>query len=67
MNITNKPLAVAGLTSYRYAGNYGWIMIGAKNNIGALSEANRSLSYGNADLSKLQIWNGKEYVKAEGK
>jgi hypothetical protein len=25
----DKPCAMRGLTSYRYAGRYGWIMIGA--------------------------------------
>ena len=34
----NKPLAAHGLISYRYAGNYGWIMIGATDHAAALSE-----------------------------
>ncbi len=64
---TDKPLAVKGFISYRYAGNYGWIMIGAKDHADALREANRSLSYSKsspATLDKLQIWNGSEYVTA---
>jgi hypothetical protein len=31
LDIHNKPLAAAGLTSYRYKGRYGWIMIGARD------------------------------------
>lgn len=56
MNITGKPLADHGLTSYRYRGRYGWIMIGA------LREARRSTDYP-VTLDKLEIWNGSEYVQ----
>ena len=45
MNTENKPCADYGLTSYRYKGQYGWIMIGAKNTDDALTEAARSVRY----------------------
>ena len=61
MNITGKPLADHGLTSYRYRGRYGWIMIGAKDDTDALREARRSTDYP-VTLDKLEIWNGFEYV-----
>lgn len=61
MNITGKPLATHGLTSYRYRGRYGWIMIGAKDDTDALREASRSTDYP-VTLDKLEIWNGFEYV-----
>lgn len=38
----DKPLAAPGLTSYRYRGRYGWIMIGASDDADALREAARS-------------------------
>lgn len=53
---------MAGLTSYRYRGNYGWIMIGANSHDEALREANRSLSTKDAQIDKLQVWNGVQYV-----
>ncbi len=62
--LTDKPLAAAGLVSYRYEGPYGWIMIGAKDDADALSEANRSLEHKTASLSKLQVWEGDKYVPA---
>ena len=62
--VHDRPCAAQGLISYRYAGNFGWIMIGAKNTAHALSEAGRSLSSGAVGLSKLQIWNGTSYVPA---
>ncbi len=60
-SFVEKPLAISGLVSYRYEGNYGWIMIGAKDTNDALSEANRSLLYGKAVIEKLQIWNNDKY------
>jgi len=55
---TDRPLASAGLTSYRYKGKYGWIMIGATCPEGALAEAMRSMSdpEGRATLDRLQVW-----------
>lgn len=65
--IHDRPLAAPGLTSYRYKGAYGWIMIGATNHSGALKEALRSLSHGGADMARLQVWDALAgcYVSAE--
>lgn len=64
-----KPLAAAGLTSYRYPSGRGlissqqtWVMIGAKDHADAINEANRSLSQKAASMDKLQIWDGEKYV-----
>ena len=65
MNNTDKPLAAPGLISYRYKGDYGWIMIGAKNHSDAFREAGRTIAFSEENrpqLSKLQMWNGKEYA-----
>ena len=59
-NITDKPLADSGLTSYRCKGAFGWIMIGAKDNDDAMREALRSSKH--AERENLQVWNGKEYA-----
>lgn len=60
-NLCDKPLAVAGLTSYRYRGHYGWIMIGAKDHTDALREASRSTD--GVCIDNMQVWDGKEYVR----
>jgi hypothetical protein len=60
-HFTDKPCAAYGLTSYRYAGRYGWIMIGAKDDADALREAARSTD--NVSPEKLQVWNGAGYVE----
>lgn len=52
---TDGPMAAAGLTSYRYAGPYGFVMIGARDDADALSEASRSIS-GDPDPAKLEVW-----------
>jgi Iap family predicted aminopeptidase len=52
----DKPCASAGLTSYRYKGRYGWIMVGAKNHGEALTEVLRSLSSGSASFDNLEVW-----------
>jgi hypothetical protein len=57
----DKPMAAKGLTSYRYGGRYGWVMIGAKNDTEALREAERSID-GKADISLLEVWDGAGYV-----
>jgi hypothetical protein len=57
----DNPCAAQGLTSYRYAGPYGWIMIGAVDGADALREAGRSIS-APIDPAKLQRWNGEAYV-----
>ena len=51
-----KPLATRGLTSYRYRGTYGWIMIGATCIADALREADRSLSVRGATADRLEVW-----------
>jgi hypothetical protein len=61
INLTDKPLAAAGLTSYRYRGRYGWIMIGAKDPDDALREASRS-THDPVTADKLEVWNGLQYV-----
>lgn len=58
----DKPMAATPYKSYRYAGQYGWIMIGAMDTADALREAARSVSSGPIDPAKLQKWNGSEYV-----
>lgn len=63
MDTHNKPCAAHGLTSYRYRGRYGWIMIGARNDADALREATRSSSI-TIDPSNLQRWNGAAYENA---
>ena len=62
MNTCDKPLAARGLTSYRYRGNYGWVMIGATDHADALRETARSVSNHTPTLDRLQVWNGTEYV-----
>ena len=59
MDTCDKPLAAKGLISYRCRGNYGWIMIGAKDNEDAMREAFRSSK--EAKRETLQIWNGSRY------
>lgn len=56
----DKPMAAAGLTSYRCRGRYGWIMIGAKSDADAWREALRSSDEARRDT--LQRWDGARYV-----
>lgn len=56
----DKPVAAHGLTSYRYKGRYGWIMIGAKDDNDALNEAQRSTS-DKVTMENLQVWKGSQY------
>jgi len=51
----NRPLAAKGLTSFRYKGRYGFVMIGATNTEDALREARRSVT-GPATINNLDIW-----------
>lgn len=60
--LTDMPLADKGLTSYRYEGCYGWIMIGATDDKDALREAARSTDMPIV-MDRLQKWNGKKYEK----
>lgn len=62
MLVHDKPLACAGLHSFRYRGRYGWAMIGAKDDADALREATRSISE-KPTIENLQRWDGKEYIK----
>lgn len=64
MTATDRPLAVAGLTSYRYTGRYGFVMIGAKNTEDALSEAARSID-GKPDIANLEIWSDTGYIPVD--
>ena len=61
----DKPLAAAGLTSYRYRGSLGWIAIGAKDDAEAFLEAARSTSE-RLQPERLEVWNsaGQMYVPA---
>lgn len=64
---THRPLALTGLTSYRYRGPFGFIMIGARDHAEALREANRSLTLAKwepAVIENLEVWNGATYVTA---
>ena len=54
-NHVTRPCAAAGLTSFRYKGRYGFIMIGATNTEDALREARRSVT-GPATVNNLDIW-----------
>jgi hypothetical protein len=60
LSLCDKPMASAGLISYRYKGRYGWIMIGAKDDSDALREAQRSTS-DKVTMNNLQIWKGSQY------
>jgi hypothetical protein len=60
----NKPMAIKGLTSYRYKGRYGFIMIGATDNTNALKEAQRSTS-DKVSIDNLEVWNGSQYERVQ--
>jgi len=59
MNLTDKPLAAPGLTSYRCKGRFGWVMIGAKDREDALEEARRSSDFVKPET--LEVWDGEKY------
>lgn len=63
---TDRPMAADGLTSYRYQGRYGPIMIGANDHADALKQAKTSFSdaAATADPTKLEVWDGEKYVPA---
>lgn len=56
----DQPLAAAGLQSFRLAGPFGWIMIGATDAQDAMRQAHRSTPA--PQRERLQQWNGKAYV-----
>lgn len=58
----NRPLAAAGLTSYRCRTRFGYAMIGAKDDADAMNEAVRA--YPAAKREDLEAWDGKRYVPA---
>jgi len=62
-NLTSQPLAASGYISYRYRGEYGYVMIGAKDSADALRESLRSTRSG-GDIARLEIWNSTHYVPA---
>ncbi len=59
----DKPMAAAGLTSYRYRHGRTWVMIGAPNAKQALNEALRSISrpLEGVSIQYLEVWNGSKY------
>tara|TARA_R110002012_G_scaffold262505_1_gene444809 strand:+ start:6077 stop:13843 length:7767 start_codon:yes stop_codon:yes gene_type:complete len=59
--VTDKPMAAEGFDSYRYKGRYGWVMIGAKSEQEALSEAGRTVT-GDVSPENLQKWDGVKYT-----
>lgn len=59
--ITDRPLAAAPNTSYRLKGAFGWIMIGAMNDQGAMREARRSTEH--PRFEDLEKWDGTQYVR----
>jgi hypothetical protein len=63
--LCEKPLAAPGLISYRYRGDYGYVMIGARDISDALYEAMRSTGKTSA-LSRLEVWNGNKYQPVDG-
>ena len=60
---SDKPCAIQGLTSYRYKGSYGWIMIGARDTKDALNEAKRSMRHDYPVIENLQVWNNNQYIQ----
>ena len=60
-SIENRALAVPPFISYRYKVKTGFIMIAGLNIQDALSEANRSLSYGVAVSANLEVWHKGAY------
>jgi len=54
----DKPVAAAPWLSYRCRGRYGFIMIGASDDVDAMRQALRSTDA----PTDLRRWNGTEYV-----
>jgi hypothetical protein len=61
----DRPMSAKGLTSYRFKGTFGWVMIGATSHKDALSEAKRSTD-APITMSRLQVWSDKkqQYIAA---
>lgn len=64
LDFHNKRMAIKGLTSYRYTGRYGFIMIGATDTADALNEAQRSTS-DKVSINNLEVWNGSQYERVK--
>jgi hypothetical protein len=65
-SVHDKALAALGLISYRCKSQYGWIMIGARDDDDAYSEALRSSSV--ARREDFEVWDSKaECYVAAGK
>lgn len=61
--VHDRPLAAGDLTSYRYKGPLGWVMIGAKNEAEALTEAKRSVEQpSEVTAESLEAWDGEQYA-----
>lgn len=58
--LTERPLAVKGLVSYRCRNRFGWTMIGAKDDADALASARQS--WEGSRMEDLEVWNGTGYV-----
>jgi hypothetical protein len=61
MHVTDRPCASPGLTSYRYRGTYGYIMIGATNYSDAKRQAELSTS-GPINALRMEVWTGDKYL-----
>lgn len=55
----DRSLADKGLVSYRYAGRYGYIMIGARDAADAMNEVKRAQGFAGS-YSNLAVWEGEE-------
>lgn len=64
LDFHNKRMAIKGLTSYRYSGRWGFIMIGATDTADALNEAQRSTT-DKVSIDKLEVWNGTQYERVQ--
>lgn len=67
--LQDMPCADEGFDSYRYAGRFGFIMIGANSHKEALRKAARGFGEGGtATLDKLEKWDGESnsYVPVLG-
>lgn len=62
-SFTERPCAAPGLKSYRCRSLYGWIMIGARDDLDALREARRTNQ--KARPEDLQEWDGQRYVRLD--
>lgn len=59
--MSNHPMAIEGLITYRYRGRYGFIYIGASTDTEALIEAQRSTE-DTVTPDRLERFNGQHFV-----